>query len=146
MCLIQCEELRSNHLTPLLVVTMPYACWFLWRAYYVEDFKWCLPFQFGVAFRRAILREVYFEGPFRIWRALKMTSILNTGVDANNVIMFAVEWIYTTHFFFVHTHTIEAACCGLNSSLLCKSCTHWWLMSPESWPNWLPRWLTACIL
>ena len=28
---VQCEELRKNHLTPHLVVTMPYACWFLWR-------------------------------------------------------------------------------------------------------------------
>jgi hypothetical protein len=36
---IQCEELRINHLTPLLVVTMPYASWFLWWADYIEDFK-----------------------------------------------------------------------------------------------------------
>ena len=54
---IQCEKLRVNHLTPLLVVTMPYACWFLWRVEYIEDFKWCLHFQFGV-----VSREVY------IWR------------------------------------------------------------------------------
>ena len=46
---IQCEELRLDHLTRLLVVTMPYdACWFLWRVDYIEDFKWC----FGVAFWR----------------------------------------------------------------------------------------------
>jgi hypothetical protein len=49
---------------------------FLWHAIYIEDFKWCLHFQFGVALGRAILREVYFEGPNRIWRAMK-TSILN---------------------------------------------------------------------
>ena len=63
MFLVECEELKINHLTPLLVVTMNYACWFLWRAYYIEDFKWCLHFQFGVAFWRVFLREVYF------WRA-----------------------------------------------------------------------------
>ena len=77
MFLVQCEELRINHLTPLLVVTMPYACWFLWWVDYIEDFKWCLHFQFGVAFWRVVLRKVYFEGPNRVWRALK-TSILNT--------------------------------------------------------------------
>ena len=75
---VQCEESRINHLTQLLVVTMPYACWFLWQAYYVDDFKWRLHFQFGVAFWRVVLREVYIEGPNCIWRALK-TSILNTG-------------------------------------------------------------------
>ena len=39
---------------------MPYACWFLWQVDWIEDFKWCLHFQF--AFRRVVLREVY------IWR------------------------------------------------------------------------------
>ena len=29
----------------------------------IEDFKWCLHFQSGVAFWKAILRDVYFEGP-----------------------------------------------------------------------------------
>ena len=75
---VQCEELRINHLTPLLVVTMPYACWFLWRVDYIEDFKWCLHFQFGVAFWRVVLRKVFFEGPNCVWRELK-TSILNIG-------------------------------------------------------------------
>ena len=35
----QCEELRINHLTLMFVVTMPYACWFLWRVDYIEDFN-----------------------------------------------------------------------------------------------------------
>ena len=74
---LECEELRNNHLTPLLVTTMPYACWFLWQTYYIEDFKWRLHFQFEVAFWRVVLREVYFEGPNCVWMALK-TSILNT--------------------------------------------------------------------
>ena len=74
---VQCEELKSNHLTPLLVVIMPCACWFLWRVDYFEDFKWCLHFQIGVAFWRVVLREVYLEESNLFWRALK-TSILNT--------------------------------------------------------------------
>ena len=61
--LVQCEELRINHLTPLLVATMPYACWFLWWADYIEDFKWHPHFQSRVAFWRVILRDVYFKGP-----------------------------------------------------------------------------------
>ena len=36
--------------------------------------------QFGVAFWRVVLREVYFEGPNRVWRALK-TSIWNIAWD-----------------------------------------------------------------
>ena len=48
-----------------------------WRAYYMEDFKWHLHFQFGVAFWRVVLIEVYFEGPYQAWRALK-ASIWNT--------------------------------------------------------------------
>ena len=49
---VQCEELRIKHLTLLLILTMPYACWFLCRAKYIEDFKWRRHFQFGVAFWR----------------------------------------------------------------------------------------------
>ena len=76
MFLVQCKELRINHLTLLLVLTMPYACWFLCRVNYIEDLKWRLRFQFGVVFWTVVLGEVYFEGPNCIWRALK-TSILN---------------------------------------------------------------------
>ena len=70
---VQCEEVRINHLTLLLVMTMPYACWFLWRANHIEDFKWRRHFQFGVAFWRVFLREVNtlkgqitFEGHWRL--------------------------------------------------------------------------------
>ena len=72
-------RIRINHLTPLLVVMMPYVFWFLWPADRIEDFKRCLHFRNGVAFWRALLRDVYFEGPNRAWRALK-TSILNNGL------------------------------------------------------------------
>ena len=49
-------------------------CWFLWQAYYIEDFKWCLHFQFGVVFWRVVLRKVEyilegqiaFEGYWRL--------------------------------------------------------------------------------
>ena len=53
---VQCEELRIDHLILLLVVTMPYVCWLLWRANYNEGFEWRLRFQFGVAFWRPISR------------------------------------------------------------------------------------------
>ena len=59
---VQCEEIRINHRTPLLVVIMPYASWFLRHVDYIEDFHRHLRFQLGVAFWRVILREVYFEG------------------------------------------------------------------------------------
>ena len=77
MFLIQCEELRMKHPTPLHVVTMPYACLFLWQVDYIEDFKWCRHFQSGVAFWRVVLKEVYFEGPNRVRRTLTTSSIYN---------------------------------------------------------------------
>jgi hypothetical protein len=43
-----------------------------------DHIKPCI-FQFGVAFWRVVLREIYFEGPNHIWWALK-TSILNTDI------------------------------------------------------------------
>ena len=43
--------------------SMPYACWFLWRAYNIEDFKWRLHFHFGVAFWRVVFEIGMF------WRA-----------------------------------------------------------------------------
>jgi hypothetical protein len=36
---VQCEDLRINHPTLILVLTMPYTCWFLCRAEYIENFK-----------------------------------------------------------------------------------------------------------
>ena len=74
---VQHEELRINYLTLPLVLTMPYTCSFLCQTEYIADSKWRLHFQFGIEFWRVILREVCFEEPNRIWRALK-TSILNT--------------------------------------------------------------------
>ena len=80
---VQCEEVRTNHLTPLLAVTMPYdCCWFfVWQANCIEDFKWRLHFQDGVAFWRGCFEGRYiFEGPNRVWRASK-TSTLNTSSE-----------------------------------------------------------------
>ena len=82
MFLVQCEGLRINRLTLLLVVTMPYACWVLWRTHYIEDFTWRLRFQSRVALWRVVLRDVYFEGPNCIEGHLK-TSILNTWGDSS---------------------------------------------------------------
>ena len=76
MFLVQCEELRIDHLTPLPVITTPYACWFLWCADHIKDFKWLLHFQFEVAFWKVLLREAYFERPNRI-RSASKTSISN---------------------------------------------------------------------
>ena len=67
------EELRNNHVALLVKVAVPYACWFLWQADHMEDFKWRLHFQFGVVSRRVVLREeVTFEGPNHVWRALNI--------------------------------------------------------------------------
>jgi hypothetical protein len=74
---VQCEDLKINHLTLFLVVTMRYTCWFLWHVDYIEDFKWHLHFQFGVAFWRVVLRAVYFEEPNHVWRALPPMTILS---------------------------------------------------------------------
>ena len=50
---------------------MPYAsCWFLWRAYYIEDFKRRLHFQFGVC----ILKKGCFERGIIFWRPPYTTS------------------------------------------------------------------------
>ena len=89
---IQCEKLRIDHLTSLLVVTMSYACWFLWWGDYIEDFKWRLHFQFGVAFWRVVLREVYFEGPNCVSRALK-TLILDTAHRLPTHVGGGQQWI-----------------------------------------------------
>ena len=48
---VQCEELlRTDHLTLLIVVTMPYACWFLWRADYTRTSKDVFVFNLGLRF------------------------------------------------------------------------------------------------
>jgi hypothetical protein len=89
---IQCEESSINHLTSLLAVTMPYihllvlvvGRFRLYQRFQVTSSF----FQFGVAFWKSVLREVYFERPNRVWRALK-TSILN--IDSNPVLV-ASDW------------------------------------------------------
>ena len=83
------KKLRIKHLTLLLVVITPYACWFLWRANYIEDFKWrYLHFQIGVHFEeRYILKgQNTFEG------ALK-TSISNTHSGATP----CLQWGSASH-------------------------------------------------
>ena len=67
MLQVQCEELRINHLTLLLVVTMPYACWFLCRAYYIEDFKWHLHFSlWGCVLKGCYERGIFWRPKWRL--------------------------------------------------------------------------------
>ena len=54
-----------------------------WRAYYIDDSKWRLHFQFGVAFWWAAFWEVYFKRPKWVWRTLK-TLIWNTAKPPSN--------------------------------------------------------------
>ena len=66
---VQYEESKINHLARSST-----SCGFLWRVDYTEDFSiWACVLE--SYFERG---TVYFEGPNRVWRALK-TSILNTG-------------------------------------------------------------------
>ena len=87
---VQCEEIKINHLTLLLVGSCG------GQINYIEDFKWRLHIQFGVAFWRVVLREVYFEGPSRIWRAMK-TSILHIVSEPN-------QCVGLTKFFAILSH------------------------------------------
>ena len=89
---VECKELRINHLTPLLVVNMPYTCWFLWWANYINNCNWRLHFQFGVAFRRVLLREIYFEGPNRVWRALKTSYQGHTVMPSQKHQPYVFSW------------------------------------------------------
>ena len=59
------QESRIDHLTLLLVVTMSYACGFLWSANYniLRTSSDVFYLQFGVTFQKVVLREVY------MWRA-----------------------------------------------------------------------------
>ena len=59
----QYEESRTNHLTPLHAMTMPYACWFLLRVYHIDDFKWRL----SSSTWGCILKDCFERGIF--WRA-----------------------------------------------------------------------------
>ena len=77
MFIKQCKELRTTHLTPLLVMTVSYTCWLLWWGDCIEDFKWRLIFDLELRFERLfwesyILKDqITFEGHWRL-------SILNT--------------------------------------------------------------------
>ena len=66
MFLVQCEKVRTNHLPPLLVVTMPYACWFLWWVNILRTSRDVFIFNLELLFGRVVLREAYFEEPNRI--------------------------------------------------------------------------------
>ena len=80
---VQCEELRINHLTPLLVVAMPYACWFLWQADSIlRTSSDVFIFNLGLRFEGLFWEGYKFEGLDFVWRALN-TSILNIALDGS---------------------------------------------------------------
>ena len=58
---VQCEELRVDHLTRLLVARMPYTCWFFLNQQAYDIFIFNLGLHFG--------REVYFEAR-ECWRTV----------------------------------------------------------------------------
>ena len=76
---IQCEESRINHLTPLLIMTVPYACWFLWWANILRTSCDAIVFNLGLSLEGLFWKTYYIhlKGPNRVRRALK-TSVLNT--------------------------------------------------------------------
>ena len=66
---VQREEIRINPLTPLHVMTMPYTCWYLWRAIHIEEFKWRLRFQtWGCVIYEGLFWERE-KGGSIVWRA-----------------------------------------------------------------------------
>ena len=91
---IQCEERRSNHLIPLLVVTIALRLLVLVTGILYWGLQVISSFQFRIAFWRVILREVHFEGPNRVWRALK-TSILNTDSPKECISLYRVQPLIT---------------------------------------------------
>ena len=62
---------------------MSYACYFLWRADYIEVFKWRLHFQFGVAIWRVFFLERYIKGQIAFARHWRLHSwiLVEVGVD-----------------------------------------------------------------
>ena len=79
MFLLQCEELRINHVTLFLVATVPYTCWFLWRQIILRTSSDVFVFNLGLRFERLfwegyILKgKIAFEGH---WRLQSWTLVL----------------------------------------------------------------------
>ena len=83
----ECEEPRINHLTPLLVVIVPYACWLLWRVDYIEEFKWRLHFAiWGCVWKGYFKRGI-------IWRAKSHLK----GIEDFNLEHWVEEREFITH-------------------------------------------------
>ena len=83
---VECDEKRIDHQTLLLVVTMPCACWFLWRTNHIEDFQVTSSFcNLGLRFeglfgeRYYILKgQITFEGHWRLqsWTLVSSSFIM----------------------------------------------------------------------
>ena len=77
---VHCEELRINHLTPLLVVTMPYTCWLV---LVTGRWYWGLQVTSSFSIPGLVLKGCFERGIY--WRAkscLKSIEflVLNTGL------------------------------------------------------------------
>jgi len=76
----KCEELGTNHLTSLLVVTMPYTCCFLWLAYISRTSNDIFIFNMGLRFeglfweRYTLKGQIVFEKHWRLqsWTPMKI--------------------------------------------------------------------------
>ena len=102
---VKCEELRINHLIPLLIVTMHYTCCSCDGQIILRTSSDVFVLQFGVAFLRVVLRDIIFEGPNHVWRALK-TSILNTcwHPPVLHVVWWKWDWLRWSFEAFEHTN------------------------------------------
>ena len=120
---IQCEEVRINHLTPLLVRKMPYTCWFLWWANGIEDFKWRLHFQFGVAF----LNGCFERGIF--WRAKSgLKGIEDFNLEHCIEAHILKKWAHHEHFF----RCVLDPMLGVGGPFVWYLCIHPWTYDPKA--------------
>ena len=111
------EESRIDHLPLLLVVTMLYACWLSWRAYYIEDiFIFNLGLQLKGCFERGVFwrTQIVVEGHRRL-------SILNNGYTDTTMTTKRVFSVTSSIFFKWHFLS-----------------SHVWSWMIETWMRFMP--------
>ena len=101
---VQCDEWRINHLSPLLVMTMPYIRWFLWQANYLRTSSDVFILNLGLRFEglfweRYIWKgQIVFEGH---WRLQSWTLL-------GSCVIWPQDMRCTLHMHFVYTSTCIA--------------------------------------
>ena len=98
---IQCEEFRINHLTLFLIVTMPYACWLLWHAYYIEGLQVTSSFSHSIIqIHNNIMWDWQYTTKYSIysywlWEKFHMTLSFphNTIMNLNDVMQFRITFL-----------------------------------------------------